>query len=277
MAYFRPILLTTSFLSSALWSQATSEFEHGSQQMPRSTSLSSKVAGIWPDRFDANMSMATSQPPAAELYVSLLGRLRYDFPSRNQLWEFFDLEGNPDGGELWRDLTTYDYDQDSCYIFNWWVFCVCRPRQLYLMPFLFHRTFSLIAPTWLQAAHYTSTNYLLRQPATRPDGSYTNTPGNYTKADLFKMRNTMGMTNNWLVADSSIAEPIRLEGPDDFDNPESVAILEFSSFEERGEFDESIFDIPDICKNKEASFNGKRLIERVSRGPARLLNAMIPH
>ena len=126
MVYFRPILLTTtSFLplffstTSALWSQATSEFEHGSQQMPRSTSLSSKVAGIWPDRFDANMSMAPSQPPAAELYVSLLGRLRYDFPSRNQLWEFFDLEGNPDGGELWRDLTTYDYDQDSCYIFNW--------------------------------------------------------------------------------------------------------------------------------------------------------------
>ena len=97
------------------------------------------------------------------------------------------------------------------------------------------------------------------------------------------------------VPNESPSDPAALSSePSDFENYSSVEtdplaldiidgyisqgwLSEFSSFEERGEFDESIFDIPDICKNKEASFNGKRLIERVSRGPARLLNAMIPH
>jgi hypothetical protein len=38
------------------------------------------------------------------------------------------------------------------------------------------------------------------------------------------------MTDSWLALDSPIAEPVRLEGPDDFDHPDAVSILEFGDF-----------------------------------------------
>jgi hypothetical protein len=226
---------------------------------PAPAPTAGKIAGVWPDRFDSNMTTANSQPPAAELTVlPMRSRLRYDFPERFQLWEYFDFDGNSEGGELWRNLQTFDYDNSSCYIFNW--------------------TFSLVAPTWLQATTHATTNYLLRQPAgildddggggsgSSSSSCASNEPGNYTRADLFKIRNTQGMTNSWLVADSPIAEPIRLEGPDDFENPTWIAILEFATFQAVDSFDDDIFAIPDVCKEEKSTFYGQRPPEKATSG-----------
>ena len=53
---------------------------------------------------------------------------------------------------------------------------------------------------------------------------------NYIQADLYQVLNTIAMTNSWLALESPIAEPVRLEGPDDFDHPDAVSILEFGDF-----------------------------------------------
>lgn len=207
-----------------------------------------KTAGTWPDRFDANMSIAPSQPALSQLYVPLLARLRYDFPNRNQLWEYADLEGNPAGGELWRNYTMFSYDAEmsECWVTEF--------------------DFSIVTPTWLQTTVYTTTNYLLRQPVQGKDGDCSNDPGNYTISDLYKIPNTLGMTNSWLIADSPIAEPIRLEGPDDFDNPDSVSILEYATFESlEDNFDDVVFEVPEVCENPETRHTVSQISRRALR------------
>ena len=156
-----------------------------------------KRAGVWPDRFDSYMAIAKGQDPVkGVLGVNFFARLRYDFPAGRQIWDYFDLANHSHyiGGELWAGDMLFELGADgSCYGSN--------------------MTFGIIRPNWLQGTTYSTTNYLLRQPtaASNPSGL-----SNYTLADLFKVPNTVGMTNSWLVADSPIAEPIRLEGPNDF-------------------------------------------------------------
>ena len=194
-----------------------------------------KKAGVWPDRFDANMTIAKGQAPSEGgilLETSFFARLRYDFPSRSQIWQYYDL-ADPSkyiGGELWVGEMLYELGSDgSCFSSN--------------------MTFDIIRPDWLQGTDFATTNFLLRQPA-----NTANPPGlsNYTRSDLFKLPNTIGMTNSWLVADSPIAEPIRLEGPNDFNHPTFRSILEYANFEPQKSISPSVFHIPAAC-NKSAT------------------------
>ena len=106
-------------------------------------------------------------------------------------------------------------------------------------------TFDILKPNWLQQTKYISTNYLLRQSFANSCG-----PVNYTDADLFQIPNTVGMTNSWLVADSKIAEPIRLMGPDNTNKPKTRSILEYMTFEPvTKQFDDSVFTIPKSCSS----------------------------
>ena len=197
-------------------------------------SANGKVAGVWPDQYDANMSIAPSQPFGPTLHVDLRARLRYDVTKLRQHWEYYDLDsGAKTGGELWVGHVMYSYDADECFASNF--------------------TFGIVGPTWLQQTNYTTTNHLIRQASKGYDGQVLkpeeeNIVG-YTLGDLFQFPNSLGMTNSWLVADSEIAEPIRLEGPDDFSNPDHVSVLEYASFVPVDSFNDAVFDIPDVCKD----------------------------
>ena len=192
-----------------------------------------KKAGVWPDQFDANMTIAMSQAVKNNhtLATGLRARLRYDFPARSQLWEYFDVETRaPMGGELWVGEMLYSFDQSGD----------CQASNM---------TFDIIRPDWLQGTHYVTSNFLLRQPVskfqnTRPGCNFSD----YMLSDLYKLPNTLGMTNSWLVADSPIAEPVRLEGPDDFDKPSWRSILEYHDFSPISSFGSGVFDVPAACK-----------------------------
>ena len=187
-------------------------------------------AGVWPNQFDANMTIAEGQLAINnKLITGIFARLRYDFPKRRQLWEYFDMKtGKSVGGELWVGTMLYNLNADSsqCYVSN--------------------MTFDILRPNWLQGTNYLTTNYLLRQSLENSCG-----PVNYTDADLFTLPNTVGLTNSWLVANSPIAEPIRLMGPDNPSEPKTRSILEYITFQPVSKpFDDSIFKIPSSCKSE---------------------------
>ena len=94
----------------------------------------------------------------------------------------------------------------------------------------------------------------------------------YTFSDLFQVMNTIAMTNSWLVADSPIAEPVRLEGPDDFNQPSYVSILEFGDFEKVDSFDASVFAVPPSCHNKTTTPSAARRSSDGFRSPAVVFN-----
>eukprot|EP00466_Bigelowiella_natans_P012027 jgi/Bigna1/85927/estExt_fgenesh1_pg.C_70035 len=208
-----------------------------------------KKAGVWPSRHDANMTIAMSQPVKDNrtLTTGLRARLRYDFPARSQLWEYFDMETRaPVGGELWIDEILYSFDgKDNCAVTN--------------------MTFDIISPNWLQGTHYASTNFLLRQSVSKFTEEETACNfSDYTLSDLFQLPNTIAMTNSWLVVDSPIAEPIRLEGPDDFNEPTYRSILEYRTFKPVSKFDASVFAIPAPCKQEALRLFGNADRESVS-------------
>jgi hypothetical protein len=195
----------------------------------------SKTAGVWPDRFDANMTIAPSQPGGVQLRTGLHARLRYSFPSRQQLWQYFDASGSYIGGELWVKTFVYQISPTG----------KCSHTDM---------GFDIIRPDWLQGTHYISTHYLLRPPV-HNQGFV-----NYTKADLFQIPNTLGMTNSWVVEDSPIAEPIRLEGPDDFSQPSYVSILEFADFQPvEADFPAAVFDVDTYCNHSQPLSRDEKL------------------
>lgn len=178
-----------------------------------------KKAGVWPVRFDAQMTIAPSALNAATLATVINARLRYDFKradggAPSQLWEYFNPDtGENVGNELWVGDILYNYGKEGK---------GCTKGNM---------TFGILRPDWLQGTHYTSTHFLLRQlPNDANATSCAGRKSNYTKADLFQIPNTIAMTNSWVVADSPVAEPIRLEGPDDFNKPKFVSILEYVNF-----------------------------------------------
>jgi hypothetical protein len=196
-------------------------------------------AGVWPARFRSNMTIARAQAPVGGLLmVSFWARISYDFPRRRQLWEYFELDpSDPSqprkslGGELWLNETLYSFSAQATQ---------CVSDNL---------GFDIIRPDWLQGATYTSSNYLLRQPEAGRHWS------NYSLCDLYTLPNTLGMTNSWVVANSSMAQPVRLEGPDNIDNPDWRSILEHTNDFEvlGGEFPAGTFDLPKSCANASAS------------------------
>ena len=56
---------------------------------------SPKHAGVWPDHFVANMTIARDQLiVGGSLNVSFYAVLKYDFPARSQLWEYYELDND---------------------------------------------------------------------------------------------------------------------------------------------------------------------------------------
>lgn len=127
------------------------------------------------------------------------------------------------GAELWVGKSLYSLDLSKSP-----ATCTVTPINL-----------EILRPNWLQSASYLTTQYLLRQAA--------GPISNYTLADLYQAPAVIGGEHNsWVVANSSIAEPIRLEGPDIAGSPD-LAILEFQTFEAVESFDTSVFAIPSSC------------------------------
>eukprot|EP00943_MAST-04B_sp_MAST-4B-sp1_P002821 g2821.t1 len=213
-----------------LLSQGINFFEGNNRPKPKPVP---HIAGVWPNQFDSNMTIAAGQlPKNNKLITSVFARLRYDYTNRRQLWEYFDIKtGDSLGGELWIGTMLYylNANRSECQVKN--------------------MTFDILKPTWLQQTKYITTNYLLRQSFANACG-----PVNYTDADLFQIPNTVGMTNSWLVANSPIAEPIRLMGPDNTNEPTSRSILEYITFQPHSKpFDESVFKIPKSCSGSSAT------------------------
>lgn len=187
---------------------------------------SRKQAGVWPLRWEGNFTMAMA-PFGAHLALNWTGRLRYDSPSGQQLLEYFLLSGPQTGelfySELWVGHTLY----------KWGVGVPCFGTSL---------SIGILRPDWLQSASYFHTNYLLRQR---------NGWSDYTLCDLYlEPAPVGGMTNSWVVVNSSLAEPVRLEGPVNFDPAHPImGIFEFMSFRPVSEFDPAVFRVPTQCKN----------------------------
>ena len=151
--------------------------------------------------------------------------------------------------------------------------------------------FGILRPDWLTGTTFSTTNYLLRQPT---PSSIPRGVSNYTLADLFKVPNTLGMTNSWLVTDSPIGEPIRLEGPDRVvrrrlslcmhdglenttprdpqlplshpspqDQPSWRSVLEFSTFSPQTSFPAGVFAIPAACNHTHATTKTKPAFQKV--------------
>ena len=119
-----------------------------------------------------------------------------------------------------------------------------------------HSPFKLevLRPDWLVHTRYVATHYLDRQPPPNATaGGVCYTP--YSElSDLYQDPAPIGgMTNNWLSFNSSIGEPIRLEGPDDFAHPTWVSIQDYLSFTAVDHHDPHTFDIPSTCKPPSAS------------------------
>lgn len=199
-------------------------------------------AGVWPLRYRSNMTIARAQAVVGGLLpVSFWARISYDFPRRSQLWEYFELDpseqGKPRkslGGELWINETLFSFTANAAQ---------CVSDNL---------GFDIIRPDWLQDTNYATTNFLLRQPEAGQHWS------NYSLCDLYKIPNTLGMTNSWVVVNSSIAQPVRLEGPDNFDHPDWRSILEYTTdFEVLDEFPADTFAVPKSCLNASAVRDNK--------------------
>ena len=108
----------------------------------------------------------------------------------------------------------------------------------------------MLRPDWLVHTKYVTTHYLDRQPP-KPNasaGGVCYTP--YSElSDLFQDPAPIGgMTNNWLVSNSSIGEPFRLEGPDNFAHPTYLSIQDYLSFVPVTHHDPHTFDVPSTCK-----------------------------
>ena len=228
---------------------------------PSPTPSPTHKAGVWPDRFDAHMTIAPSQPPEAQLTTKLGSRLRYDFPMRRQLWEYWnvdDAQRRVVFAELWINTTLYELD------FSNGSSPQCSETQIDL---------EILRPDWLVHTTYVSSHYLLRQPdslnATKACFAST-----YQISDLFQDPAPIGgMTNNWLVANSTMAEPVRLEGPDNFARPTWLTVQEWSSMNPVKEHDPGTFDIPASCHNT------SRLSRRALRpqGSFSMLQRLRPH
>ena len=73
----------------------------------------------------------------------------------------------------------------------------------------------MLRPDWLVHTTYAGSHYLLRQPSPHGTNGLCYSPYNEL-ADLFQDPAPIGgITNNWLVYNSSIGEPMRLEGDHD--------------------------------------------------------------
>jgi len=193
-------------------------------------------AGIWPDLFDAHMTIAPSQPPGAQLTTKLGSRLRYDFPMRRQLWQYWNVTDSTRKvifAELWINSTLYELDYSESPP-------SCAVTQIEL---------EILRPDWLVHTTYVSTHFILRQPKSLNASSSCFAP-TYQISDLFQDPAPIGgMTNNWLVANSSMAEPVRLEGPDNFARPTWLTVQEWSSMKAVKEHVPGTFDIPSSCTN----------------------------
>lgn len=218
-----------------------------------------KTAGVWPDRFDANMTATGSQPMDPQLTVNTLARLRYDFPGRRQRWDYAYINGTDAGYETWINTTLYYVDPTET---------ECYPYDVGLY---------VLKPEWLTATNYLTTQYLRRQPPVPSDIARIAVlePNNYTLSDLYQLEAPLGMTNSWVVADSPIGEPTRLEGPQDFDNPDYVSILEFTTFVPQEIFDETVFQLPDACNTQETQKRVSSAMPSGARSPALFFNQRI--
>lgn len=228
-----------------------------------------KKAGVWPDLFDAHMTIAPSQPPGSQLSVKLGSRLRYDFPNRRQLWEYFDVQDSKrvvSFSELWINNTLYELDHSTS---PW----TCTETQIDL---------EILRPDWLVHTTYVSTHFLLRQPEAWGNASESCFASTYQSSDLFQDPAPIGgMTNNWLLANSSMAEPIRLEGPDNFARPTWLTVQEWSSMKALKKHESGTFDIPPSCHRDNTSSiisrrQRRRLLRVNERGNDFLLTRLRP-
>mmetsp|Transcript_27554 Transcript_27554/g.72441 ORF Transcript_27554/g.72441 Transcript_27554/m.72441 type:complete len:441 (+) Transcript_27554:28-1350(+) len=193
-----------------------------------------KKAGVWPQLFDARMRLAPSQLPAATLSVQLGSRLRYDFPNRRQRWEYWNVSdptSTPIFAEVWINTTLYELDLST------------NPPRCSASSI----DLEILRPDWPVHMPYISTHYLIRQPPQPQPGGVCFTPINQL-SDLYQDPAPIGgITNNWFVFNSSIAEPIKLEGPDDFANPTWLTVQDYTSFFPVEEHGPGTFDIPPGC------------------------------
>jgi len=196
-----------------------------------------KVAGVWPDRFVATMRMAASQPPNVKLEVSLGSRLFYDYPGLQQRWEYWDINDPNETvifAETWINKTLYELDTSA------------NPPGCTATPFYIY----ILRPDWPQANEYVISQYLLRQAPKNPPkaGGICYTPDNEL-ADLFQSPAPIGgMTYSWFAFNSSIGEPFRLTGPDNFKKPTYQSVQDYLSFTPLKTHDPHRFDVPAGCK-----------------------------
>ena len=236
------------------------------------------VAGVWPNRLDAKLRMAPSQLPLEHLEVKLGPRLRYDFPGRQQLWQYWDVEDLTEQiefQELWVGPNLYEISfeypnmtaecsskpmKDGCTCQHKWdcasntcggnpptcgsvipgpeVYCSSLAIGLYVL-----------RPDWLVHTKYAGQQYLTRQP----EPNQANVSGfcyttNNQLCQLFTDPAPVGgITNNWLALNSTIGEPIKLTGPDNFQKPMWQTVQEYYSFGAVDSFDADVFKVPKEC------------------------------
>ena len=194
-----------------------------------------KQPGVWPQRWHSNMTVAPFFDPLTSnsLDTTMQGTFYYDFPGRRQLWQYYNVRtGAVIGGELWVDDLLYSYGlQGDCNTVN--------------------MTFSIITPDWLNHTDYTTTNWVLLQPAQLEK------LGTYARADLYKKNNGIAMTNEWILVNSTRAQPVRMEGPFVFNDLSERLLMEFIDFYERPEgFPDALFTVPSWCKPPLAAREG---------------------
>ena len=60
--------------------------------------------GVWPNRFQSNMSATGRTSKTPTIHITLNSNLYYDFPGAQQRFDYFDLNdwSNPLGTEIWH-------------------------------------------------------------------------------------------------------------------------------------------------------------------------------
>ena len=197
----------------------------------------SQTAGIWPDKFHARIlatgifDFANTTAPSR-----VLTSFYYDYSAAEQAYFYYDIDDqslqNPTFAEIWDQKDGYIYSVD-------YPSKTCSGLKFDLGP---------LRRNWLQDATKVLDTFV-------PSSLF----HYYQKATLFTKQAPLGLTQSYVVFNSSIAQPVNLGGPASLSTSNSWSILEFNTFTPLQQVPAGIFTLPPYCKKSIESHRGSSL------------------
>jgi hypothetical protein len=193
--------------------------------------------GVWPNRFQSNMSATGRTSKTPTLNITLNANLYYDFPGAQQRFDYFDLNdwSNPLATEIWhayeQRIYEISYEPLTCEYFSF--------------------ALGPLRPNWLVNATWIMETYVRNSVA--PE---------FILADVWLKEAPLGMTQSFTAVNSTLGVPLRLAGPAS-DSPNSYSILDYTVFDAVSAFPVSTFAVPSNCTSV-SPFKARREPRRFS-------------